>query len=109
MTAVKMEWLFYTSMPSVMEIRLRILSAGQNNLTEITYEMINVTEHFANNFQEFKTSIVESIDKIEHLILENVSGHDTVQTEDMKQQVDLLENENNRLRMESESLVYSWN
>ena len=32
-------------------------------------------------------------------------GHDTVQTEDMKQQVELLQNENNRLRMESESLL----
>ena len=109
MTAVKMEWLFYTPMPSVMDIRLRIQSAGQNKITEIAYEMINVTEHFANNFQEFKTSIVEWIDKIEHLILENVTGHDTVQTEDMKQQVDFLENENNRLRMESESLLYFWN
>ena len=32
-------------------------------------------------------------------------GHDTVQTEDIKQQVELLQNENNRLRMESESLL----
>ena len=32
-------------------------------------------------------------------------GHDTVQTEDMKQQVELLQNENNRLRMESDSLL----
>ena len=31
-------------------------------------------------------------------------GHDTVQTEDMKQQEELLQKENNRLRMESESL-----
>ena len=31
-------------------------------------------------------------------------GHDTVQTEDMKQQVDLLQNENSRLRIEPESL-----
>ena len=31
-------------------------------------------------------------------------GHDTVQTEDMKQQAELLQKENNRLRMESESL-----
>ena len=30
--------------------------------------------------------------------------HDTIQTEDMKQQVELLQNENNRLRMESKSL-----
>ena len=31
--------------------------------------------------------------------------HDTVQTEYMKQQVELLHNENNRLRTESESLL----
>ena len=30
--------------------------------------MINVTEHFAFNFQEFKASTAEKIDKIEHLI-----------------------------------------
>ena len=32
-------------------------------------------------------------------------GHDTVQTKDIKQQVELLQNENNRLRMDSESLL----
>ena len=32
-------------------------------------------------------------------------GHDTVQTENMKQQVELLQNENSRLRIESESLL----
>ena len=32
-------------------------------------------------------------------------GHDTVQTEYVKQQVQLLQNGNNRLRMESESLL----
>ena len=32
-------------------------------------------------------------------------GHGTLQTKDMKQQVELLQNENNRLRMESESLL----
>ena len=31
--------------------------------------------------------------------------HDTVQTEGMKQQVELLQNENSRLRMESKSLL----
>ena len=31
--------------------------------------------------------------------------HDAVQTDVMKQQVELLQNENNRLRMESESLL----
>ena len=67
--------------------------------------MVNVTEHFASDFQEFKASTAERINKIERLIWENVIGHVTVQTEDMKQQVELLKNENNRLRMESESLL----
>ena len=67
--------------------------------------MINITEHFATDFQEFKASTAERIDKIERLIWENVMGHDTVQTEDMKQKVELLQNETNRLRMESESLL----
>ena len=37
--------------------------------------------------------------------MENVTGHDKVKTEDMKQQVEMLQNENNRFRMESESLL----
>ena len=65
--------------------------------------MINVTEHFATHFQEFKASTTERIDNIEGLIWENVMGHDTVQAEYMKQQVKLLQNENNKLRMETES------
>ena len=44
------------------------------------------------------------IDKIERLIWENVMEHDTVQTKDMKQ-VELLQNETNRLRMEPEFLI----
>ena len=32
-------------------------------------------------------------------------AHDTVQTEYIKQKIELLQNENNRLRMESESLL----
>ena len=32
-------------------------------------------------------------------------GHNVVQTEDMKEQVELLQNENTRLRLESESLL----
>ena len=32
-------------------------------------------------------------------------GYDSVKTEDMKQQEELLQNENNRLRMESEFLL----
>ena len=66
--------------------------------------MINVTEHFAFNFQEFKASTAEKIDKIEHLIWENVMGHDAVKTKNMKQQVELLQNENSILQMESKSL-----
>ena len=34
--------------------------------------MINVTEDFASNFPEFKTSTAERIDKMERLIWENV-------------------------------------
>ena len=62
-------------------------------------------EHFVTDFQEFKTSTAERIDKIERLSWENVMEHDTVQTEDIKRQEELLQNENNRLRMESESLL----
>ena len=67
--------------------------------------MINVMEHFATDFQEFKASTAERIDKIERLLWKNVMAHDTIQTVDMKQQVALLQNENNRLRMESESIL----
>ena len=67
--------------------------------------MINGTEHFATDFHELKASTAERIDKTEHLIWENVMEHDTTQKEDMKKQVELLQNENNRLRMESESLL----
>ena len=52
-----------------------------------------------------RASTAERIDKIECLSWANVTGHDTVQTEYIKQQVELLQNENNRLRMESESLL----
>ena len=93
-------------MPSFLETPSRIQSADQNELTEIAYdEMINVMEHFVTDFQEFKASTAERIDKIERLLWENVTGHDTVQTEYIKQQEELLQNENNRLRMESESLL----
>ena len=103
MVVVEMESLFSTPMPSFLEISSRIQSADQNELTEIAYEMINVTVHFATNFQQFKASTVKRIDRIERLILKNVTGHDTVRTEDMKQQVEFFEN--NRLRMESEPLI----
>ena len=43
--------------------------------------------------------------EIEHLILENVTEHDIVETRDIKEQVHLLKNENNKLRMGIESLL----
>ena len=64
--------------------------------------MINVMEHFVTDFQEFKTRTAERIDKIEHLLCDNVMGHDTVQTKDIKQQVELLQNKNSKLEIESE-------
>ena len=89
---------------SFLSTQSRIQSTSQSELTEIAYKMINVMEHFATDFQEFKASTAERIDKIERLSWENVMGHDTVQTKHIKQQVELLQNENNRLRMESEFL-----
>ena len=106
---VEMESWFSTPMPSFLETPSRIQSTDQNKLSEIAYEMINVTEHFVTDFQEFKTRTAERIDKIEHLLCDNVMGHDTVQTKDIKQQVELLQNENSKLEIkseiESESLV----
>ena len=61
--------------------------------------MINVAEHFVTDFQQFKASTAETIDKIECLKWENVTTHDTVQTEDMKKQAELLKNADNRLRI----------
>ena len=72
--------------------------------------MINVTEHFATDFQELKSSSTERIDKIERLILENVAEYETkdmkheVKTKDMKQQIELFQNGHNRLKVETESL-----
>ena len=105
MAVVEIESLLSTPLPSFLETPSRIQSADRNELTEIAYEIINVMEHFVTDFQEFKTSTAERIDKIERLLWENVTGHDTVQTEYIKQQEELLQNENNRLRMESESLL----
>ena len=100
-----MKWnhVFHTD-AVILTAPLRIQSADQNELTEIAYEMINVMEHFATDFQEFKASTEERIDEIELLSWENVM-HDTVQTEYIKQHVEFLQNEKNRLRMESESLL----
>ena len=103
MAVVEMESFCSTPMPSYLEPLSRIQLPDQNKLTEISYEVINMTERFTTDFQEFKASNADRIDKIECLIWENVMVHDTVQTEDMKQQVKLLQND--RLRMESESLL----
>ena len=100
MTAV-----FSTPMPSFSETPSRTQSADLNELTEIAGEVINVMDDFVTDFQEFNASTAERIDKIERLSLENAMGHDTVQTEYIKRQVELLQNESNRLRMESESLL----
>ena len=105
MAEVGVESVFSTPMPSFLETPSRIQSANQNKLTKIAYEMINVMDHFVTNFQEFKANTTERIDKIEHLLCENVMGHDTVKTEEMKQQVELLQNEKSRLRIESKFLL----
>ena len=80
MAVVQKQSLFSTPMPSLLETPSKIHLDKQNELTEIAYEMINVTEHFATDFQEFKASIAERIDKTERLIRESVMG-------DMKQQI----------------------
>ena len=41
--------------------------------------------------QEFKATTATRIDRIERLMIENVTGHDTVKTEDMKQQKESLQ------------------
>ena len=71
-------------MPSFLESPSRMQSADQNELTEITYEMINVMEHFVTDFQELKANTVEMLAKIKRLLWENIMGHDTVQTEYIK-------------------------
>ena len=78
MEVYEMESLFSTLMPWFLETPSTIQPADQNDLTEIAYEMINVMEYFITNFQEFKTSIAERIDQIEHLLWENIMAQDTV-------------------------------
>ena len=78
MAVVEMESLFSTPMPSFLETPSRVQSADQNEFTGITYEMINVTEHYVIDFQEFKVSTTARTDKIERLKWKNVMGHDTV-------------------------------
>ena len=54
MTVVEMESLFSKPMPSFLETSSRIQSTDQNQLTEVTYEIINVMEHFVTDFQKFR-------------------------------------------------------
>ena len=63
MAVVEIESLLSTPLPSFLETPSRIQSADRNELTEIAYEIINVMEHFVTDFQEFKTSTAERIDK----------------------------------------------
>ena len=51
--------LFSTPTPSLLETPPRIQLADKNKLTKIAYEMINITERFATDFQKFKTSTAE--------------------------------------------------
>ena len=64
MAVVKTESLFFTPMLSLLEKPSRIQSADQNELTEIAYEMIDLTEDFATDCQEFKTSTAERIEPL---------------------------------------------
>ena len=68
MAVVEMESLFSTPVPSFLETPPRIQSADQNELTKIASEIINVMEDFVTDFQEFKASAAERIDKIERLL-----------------------------------------
>ena len=65
----------------------------------------SATRLSAFDFQEFKMTSAARIDRIERLILEIVKRHDTVKTDDIKQQIEWLQNEYNRFRMKSESLL----
>ena len=104
MAVVEMKSLFSTQMLSMLETPSRNQSTHQDEVTEINYDMINVMEHFVTDFQEFKATITERINKIEYLLCENVMGHDTIKIGDIKQQVELLQHDNSRLRIESKSL-----
>ena len=58
-------------MQSFLETPSRVNSGDQTELTEFAYEITNITDHYADDFQEFKASTTERTDKIERLI-ENV-------------------------------------
>ena len=68
MAVAEMESLFSTPVPSFLETPPRIQSADQNELTKIASEIINFMEDFVTDFQEFKASAAERIDKIERLL-----------------------------------------
>ena len=42
--------------------------------------MINVMDDFLTDVKEYKAITAERIDKIEHLLWENVTGHNMIQT-----------------------------
>ena len=65
----------------------------------------SATRLSAIDFQEFKMTSAARIDRIQRLILEIVTRHDAVKTDDIKQQIEWLQNEYNRFRMKSESLL----
>ena len=62
--------------------------------------VVEMESLFSTLMPSFLASTSGRINRIKHLILENVTGQDTVKKEDMKQQVEMLQNENNRRRME---------
>ena len=67
MAIVEMDLLFSPLIPSFLERLWRIESLDDKELAKIAYEMIDVTEQFTTDFQEFSTA--ERIDRIERLIL----------------------------------------
>ena len=67
MAVVEMGLLFSSLIPSFLERLWRIESLDDKELAKIAYEMIDVTEQFTTDFQEFSTA--ERIDRIERLIL----------------------------------------
>ena len=67
--------------------------------------VVEMESLFSTPMPSFLANTSARINRIKHVILENNTGQDTVKKEDMKQQVEMLQNENNRRRMESESLL----
>ena len=59
--------------------------------------MVNATDDFVTDFKKCKTTSTEKIDQIERLLLEDVMENETVKIKDVKQQIEMLQIENNRL------------